>query len=82
MRLDCSFFGRDTVVVAEELVGKILVYNSRYGVIKGIINETEAYSQDEESCHCFGGKTKRNEAMFKQWRAFVCLFYLWESFLY
>ncbi len=65
MRLDYSFFGRDTVVVAEDLVGKILVYNSRYGVIKGIINETEAYSQDEESCHCFGGKTKGNEVMFK-----------------
>ena len=66
MRLDYSFFEGDTVSVAEELIGKVLVYENRNGVIKGIINETEAYSQDEESCHCFNGKTKRNEVMFKQ----------------
>lgn len=30
-----------------------------------IINETEAYREDEESCHAYGGKTQRNKAMFE-----------------
>ena len=66
MKLNQSFFNnKSTLYVAEELLGKVLVYQSEQGILKGIINETEAYTQDEASCHAYGGKkTKRNEVMF------------------
>ncbi len=68
-KLDESFFSQKPVLeLARSLLGKVLVYHSPSGLIKGIINETEAYSQNEESCHAFGGRRgKRNEVMF--WRA-------------
>ncbi len=68
-RLNRSFFNNKTTLeLAQALLGKVLVHKSPAGIIKGIINETEAYSQDEESCHAFGGKrSKRNEVIF--WRA-------------
>ena len=68
MRLDGSCFDKDTLELAKDLIGKVFVYESRKGVIKGIINETEAYNEEDESCHAFNGnRTKRNEVMF--WRA-------------
>lgn len=67
MKLNSSFFeNKTTLQLARELVGKVLVYESSKGIIKGIINETEAYTQEDESCHAFGGReTKRNEVMFR-----------------
>ena len=67
--LSKTFFNnKSTLELAQALLGKVLVHESPAGIIKGIINETEAYSQDEESCHAFGGKrSKHNEVMF--WRA-------------
>lgn len=65
MKLNQSFFEKDTLIVAKELIGKILTYKSEKGTIKGIINETEAYTEEDEACHTFGGKkTKRNQTMF------------------
>jgi len=66
MKLKQSFFNnKSTLYVAEDLLGKVLVYQTEQGVLKGLINETEAYTQDEKSCHAYGGKkTKRNEVMF------------------
>ncbi len=68
-RLNLAFFDKQpTLELARLLLGKVLVYQTPAGTIKGIINETEAYTQDEESCHAFGGRRgKRNEVMF--WRA-------------
>ncbi len=67
-KLDLSFFeGKCTLDVAKELLGKVLVFESSKGVIKGVINETEAYTEEDESCHAFGGrKTARNEVMFNR----------------
>ena len=60
-RLDRSFFLRPTVQVAQELLGKRLVYKN----ISGIITETEAYHQhDDPACHAYRGKTLRNASMF------------------
>jgi len=68
MRLPQSFFNQDTLTVAQELLGKVLVFKTAAGLVSGIITETEAYTQEEASCHAFNGKrTKRNEVMF--WRA-------------
>jgi DNA-3-methyladenine glycosylase len=60
------FYSRPSLVVARELVGKLLVRRLEDGQeLTGIIVETEAYggSRDPAS-HAYRGKTKRNEVMF------------------
>ncbi len=60
-----NFFEQDSVVVAKNLIGKILTFHSHQGTIRGIINETEAYHQNDKACHAYGGKkTPRNSIMF------------------
>lgn len=59
-----SFFSRDTVEVAQDLLGKILVHENNGKLLSGIIIETEAYTSDEPACHAYRGKTKRTEALF------------------
>ncbi|MEG1501318.1 MAG: DNA-3-methyladenine glycosylase [Clostridiales bacterium] len=60
-----DFFCRDTIVVAEALLGKILIYHSSDGDIGGRIIETEAYlGENDEACHTCRGKTPKNAAMF------------------
>mmetsp|Transcript_13650 Transcript_13650/g.25741 ORF Transcript_13650/g.25741 Transcript_13650/m.25741 type:complete len:216 (-) Transcript_13650:1726-2373(-) len=61
-----AFYTRDTLTVARELVGKLLEHTTPQGKIVTIINETEAYTQDEASCHAFKGKSERNRAMFME----------------
>ncbi len=60
-----SFYARDTVDVAKDLLGKILVRKINGNIISGIIVETEAYRyKDDPASHTFGGLTGRNKAMF------------------
>ncbi|MDE1811417.1 MAG: DNA-3-methyladenine glycosylase [Thaumarchaeota archaeon] len=60
-----SFYARDTVDVAKDLLGKILVRKINGNTISGIIIETEAYRyKDDPASHTFGGLTGRNKAMF------------------
>lgn len=67
MRLDQSFFDGSTLELAERLIGCTLCYRSPQGVMAGLINETEAYTEDDPACHAFGGKmSPRNETMFKE----------------
>lgn len=65
-KISASFFDREPALVAQELVGKILVKELKSGVsLGGRIIETEAYlAVGDESSHSFKGKTKRNLAMF------------------
>tara|TARA_Y100001970_G_C14192881_1_gene836380 strand:- start:366 stop:920 length:555 start_codon:yes stop_codon:yes gene_type:complete len=65
-KVPASFFNDDTVMVARNMVGKTLVYESSQGLMAGVIKETEAYTQDDPACHAYLGKqTKRNRAMFE-----------------
>lgn len=67
-RLPDSFFQRDVLEVAPELLGKIIVRNFDDGKTeKYVITEVEAYSGDGDlACHASKGKTKRTEVMFRE----------------
>lgn len=72
MRLRQSFFARDTLTVARDLLGKEL----RHGGVRLRITETEAYTQEDSACHAHRGRTKRSEVMFgPPGRAYVYLCY-------
>lgn len=66
MRLDRSFFTRDGLTVAPELLGKILVHHTPAGIIRGVITEVEAYMGEmDKGSHTYGGKrTQRTEPMY------------------
>ncbi len=64
MTLPRSFYDRDTVQVARELLGKKLIRVVGDQELIGIIAETEAYRSDDPACHAYRGKTERNAALF------------------
>lgn len=65
-RLGREFFMTDAVSLARALLGKILVHETPYGRVRGIITETEAYmGAEDKASHAYGGRrTKRTEPMF------------------
>ena len=50
--------------MAYDLIGKLIVRSVDNHCLIGRINETEAYSADDEACHAFRGKTQRNASLF------------------
>lgn len=64
-KLPRSFYDRDTIVVAEELLGKFLVHVSDGVERVGKIVETEAYLGPHDlAAHSARGMTERNRVMF------------------
>ena len=60
-----SFYNRPTLVVAEDLLGKVLVHRTASGTAAGMIVEVEAYiGEDDPACHAAPGPTKRNEPLY------------------
>ncbi len=59
-----SFYERDTVAVARDLLGKVLICSVADVPFIGRIVETEAYRSDDPACHAYRGLTKRNSALF------------------
>lgn len=56
-----SFFSRDALIVAQELLGGVL----HFGAMQLMITETEAYRWPNDSAnHCYRGQTARNAPMF------------------
>lgn len=72
-----EFYTRNTVTVAQDLLGKKLVRKVGDQTISGIITETEAYKHsDDPASHAFRRKTERNRAMFEEvGRAYVYFTY-------
>ena len=64
-KLPCSFYDRDTVIVARELLGKWLVRRAGGGVRIGKIVEVEAYlGAHDLASHSAKGLTARTQTMF------------------
>lgn len=60
MRLGRNFFTRNTILVARDLLGKVLVLKDGENLYKGIIVETEAYiNTKDEGAHFHKGLTDR-----------------------
>jgi DNA-3-methyladenine glycosylase len=77
-RLPKAFFGCDTLLVAERLIGCYLFSNGPTGLVGGRIVETEAYlGPDDLGAHSSGGRrTERNKAMYgPKGHAYVYLIY-------
>jgi DNA-3-methyladenine glycosylase len=68
MILQESFYQQDTITVARELLGKILVHETKEGTTTGRIVETEAYRgpEDHAAHSSEGRRTARNEVMYGQ----------------
>lgn len=64
-KLPRSFYLKPTLEVANDIIGKTIVYNSPQGKMSARIVEVEAYiGMDDPACHGAVGKTKRNSIMF------------------
>ena len=67
-RLQDSFFQRNVLEVAPDLLGKVIVRKFDDGKTgRFVITEVEAYSGDGDlACHASKGKTPRTEVMFRE----------------
>ena len=64
-RLRRSFYARDPVTLARDLLGRILLYDAPQGLLAGRIVETEAYTgESDPASHAFRGRSARNAVMF------------------
>jgi DNA-3-methyladenine glycosylase len=72
-----SFYRRDTVDVAKDLLGRVLVREAPAGRMAVRIVETEAYvGPQDKACHASRGMTERNKVMFGEpGRAYVYFIY-------
>jgi DNA-3-methyladenine glycosylase len=60
-----AFYNRDVVQVARDLLGCLLLRDSREGLTAGIIVEVEAYlAQGDPANHAFRGPNRKNASMF------------------
>ena len=60
-----KFFIRPVLVVAKDLLGKVLIRKDGNQILAARIVEVEAYDgKVDKASHSFNGKTKRNEVMF------------------
>jgi DNA-3-methyladenine glycosylase len=65
MTLPRAFYGRPTLDVARDLIGKVLVHRVDGTVTSGAIVEVEAYiGESDAACHAAPGLTKRNAPLY------------------
>lgn len=78
MKLNRNFYKRDSLIVAKELLGCILVHSVNGKVITGKIVETEAYrGPEDKAAHSYNNRrTERTEVMFGEaGRSYVYFIY-------
>ena len=60
-----AFYARPTLEVARDLIGKVLVHDTRAGLTSGVIVEVEAYiGESDPACHAAPGPTTRNAPLY------------------
>jgi DNA-3-methyladenine glycosylase len=75
--LEQPFYAKPAILLAQDLIGKIIVRRIRRKVFRARIVETEAYvGAHDLACHASKGRTRRTEVMFgPAGRAYVYLIY-------
>ena len=71
-----NFFYRHSKLVAPDLIGCYLIKKNNQDEIRGVIVETEAYSQEEEACHGHSKITESNKPLFGE----PGRFYIYKSY--
>lgn len=65
MILPRDFYARPTLEVAQDLIGYVLVQQTRAGTAAGVIVEVEAYiGESDPACHAAPGPTRRNAPLY------------------
>jgi DNA-3-methyladenine glycosylase len=65
MTLRRHFYNRPTLDVARDLIGKVLIHETRRGLASGVIVEAEAYiGESDPACHAAPGPTRRNAPLY------------------
>ena len=65
MILPRDFYARPTLEVAQDLIGHVLVHQTRAGTAAGVIVEVEAYiGESDPACHAAPGPTRRNAPLY------------------
>jgi DNA-3-methyladenine glycosylase len=62
--IDQAFFNEATAIVAQKLLGMLLIRTIDTKLLVGKIVETESYTYDDPASHCYGRRTTRTEALF------------------
>jgi DNA-3-methyladenine glycosylase len=60
-----EFYAQHSLLVARELIGKVLVHETPAALTSGVIVETEAYiGESDPACHAAPGPTTRNAPLY------------------
>ena len=67
IKLNKSFYRRDLLTVAKELLGKVMVKKNPKNLLAANIVEVEAYNGEiDKAAHTYSGRTERNKVMFNE----------------